>query len=277
MTTRYSRPFNAVLGLVILASPIYAQRPGQDALNRFIAAIPDSQVRRFWQDAARSSGLGSIVGQLVSNGRPVAARRLAQVSFPRQEFRPPRIAQSELADVRPYSSNPITEYRGRYVVTTVEPGHLTGRLDSITTPFELFYKLPENLPLAHVSPGTQLQLQLIDDSYGMSRHRKVFLTSESGTPLLLYYSDGSGTPYRVTLTDPPIQIAQQPSGRGGAFTVSISLAGQSTDGLRAGQRATMGSQGRRYEAVVLESAAGRTDPEAEGDRYHVTILIYALP
>ena len=286
MAIRPWRLLIPLVGLCVLSLRAHSQPIPQDSVSRLIAAIPDSQVRRLLQTAAHSPGLAGVLARMLSYEAPLAARRTTGVAFPLQHFGPPRIPDSALADVRPYSTNPIIGYRGGYVITDTALGRLVGQLDSIATPFQLFYKLPENRKLPNVRPGMRLQLRLIDEAYGMSRHRTVFLTNEAGTPVLLYYSDGGPRPHQFLLTDPPIRITQQTGGRGGrgggggaaASAVNVELGGQAANGLRPGQRGQIEWQGRRFEVVVLESAVSASpNPSAEGDRYHVTVLVSALP
>jgi hypothetical protein len=262
--------------LVLMALPADAQPSSDSALLRILSAIPDSQARRFWRDAARSSDLARMAAQMMSFERPVTPRRIARINPRALQFQPPLIPDSALADIVPFSTNPIAAFRGRFLVTSVARGRVTGRLDNHPTPFELYYKLPASRTLPNVRPGSPLELRLLDDSYGMSRRRRILLKSEAGALLLWYFSDGSNTPYRLRLTDPPILIAQQQREPRSVSTVDFSLGGQSTVSLRPGQSATVTWQGRRYEVVVLESVTGPRSRESEGDAYHVTVLLYAL-
>ena len=272
------RHLEVAVALGVLAFPMHAQTTTRDSLNRLLAVIPDSQLRRLLQTASQSGVSSSLLVRLFSYDTPVVALQTTGVNFPRRQVRPPRIDDSVLADVRPFSTNPIAEYRGGYLVTEAALGHITGRLDSIATPFELYYKLPDNGQLSNIRPGARLQLRLIDDAYGMSLRRTVFLSTATGAPLLLYYSDGGYAPHRLTLEDPPLQITQRQVTADAPYVVVVSLAGQTTRGLRAGERASVATPTQRFNVVTLESAAApRRLPGAEGDSYHVTVLIYALP
>lgn len=267
----------ALLAYVAWPRAAHGQQSRAATVERLIRSIPDERTQQFLRVAAANGLLERVLDVILPQNQFVT-RTNARVPVARQQSNRPRIPASVLADVRPFSETPVIQAAGPFRVLSSRPGLIVGRVADKPDPVELFYKLPENRQVIGVPPNSVLTITLRDETFGMAQHREVTLLAGDGRPLLYFLSDGSPRPYARSVASQTLRIVQQAPDATGRAPVSIAGTGFAPQVIRVGSRTVVGPVGRQSEFVLLESSVpSEASRSSEGDAYHVTILMYALP
>lgn len=248
--------------------------PRASSVDQIIAAVPDSAMKQRWRDAAARGQLPALDSLPVSS-RAVTTRTPAQVVDSPRVPAAPGIQQGVVATVRPFSTRPVTEYAGAYVIASASASAIRGTLEGRQEPFELHYKLPAGAQLIDLAPNAQYQLRVRDEVDNQSIRRELIVTAADRVPVLVYISDGGMRPYTRRFAELPLSITQRPPGPDSIATVIVTLGGASAT-LRPGQRAQLTVGGAAI-GIFLESSywtpSDRVET-AEGDAFHVTLMLY---
>lgn len=250
--------------------------PRVSSVDQIIDAVPDSAMKQRWRDAEARGQLPSF-DSLPAASRGVTTRTPAQVADSPRVPAPPSIQQGVVATVRPFSTRPVAEYVGAYVITSASAAAIRGTLAGRQEPFELHYKLPGGAQLIDIAPNAQYRLRVRDDVDNQSIRRDLILTTADRAPVLVYISDGGMRPYARRFDELPLSITQRAPGRDSVALVTVTLGGASAT-LRPGERGQLTFGGTPI-GVFLESSywtpSDRVET-AEGDAYHVTLMLYRL-
>jgi hypothetical protein len=250
--------------------------PRVSSVDQIIDAVPDSAMKQRWRDAAARGQLPAF-DSLPASSRGVTTRTPAQVVDSPRVAAPTGIQQGVVATVRPFSTRPVTQYAGAFVITSASAAVIRGTLAGRQEPFELHYKLPAGAQLMEPAPNAQHQLRVRDEVDNQSIRRELVLTTADRAPVLVYISDGGMRPYERRFDDLPLSITQRAPGRDSVAPVTVTLGGANAT-LRPGERAQFTVGGVPI-GVFLESSywtpSDRVET-AEGDAYHVTLMLYRV-
>jgi hypothetical protein len=173
----------------------------------------------------------------------------------------------------------MASYRGALIVTTASEGRVAGTFAD-QRPFEILYRLPRQRSLPGVSQGSPHQLEYREAVVDESLRRDVFLSDSAG-PILLYVTDGARTPYRRAIGKLQLVLQQNPpsgdrTGAGaGCSSVTVSYRGSRLTLFPGESRGIAGVGGPvRFYLVSSWWRPQDAGQEAEGDPYHVMVLVY---
>jgi hypothetical protein len=262
----------ACAGLVACSSA--TQQPTRitrvDNVEQIVASIPDSAMRTRWRQAAANGQLPDL-RTLPVPAAPVATRKRVVIHGNEPLPRGLLIPDQAVADVRLVGADTLREYRGPITLRDSTAGRLTGFLSS-RAPVEIQYKLPANQRLM-LMPGTLL-LTYRDDVVNHSLRRELLLTA-SEVPVLMHLNDGSSTPYDRTFREFALRVRQTGQVEQHVSPVEITYRDQQLV-LRLGERKRARDANGEVEFFLLSShylQAGEI-LTAEGDPYHVTLMMY---
>jgi hypothetical protein len=244
------------------------------SVDQLAAASPDSTMKQRWRDAAAKGQIPSL-DSLPRVSTRLTTRTPAQVVDTVRTPVRPTIQQGVVATVRAFSTPPIELYSGAFTVTSATASSIIGSLAGRAEPFELIYKLPDTAQLAQPAPNAPHQLRVRDEVDNQSVRREFILSTNDRVPVLAYISDGGMRPYSRRFAELPLTVTQLAPGADSVSRVTVTLGGASTT-LRPGDRGRLTVGGGPI-GVFVESSYWTPSAQvetAEGDAYHVTLMIY---
>lgn len=245
-------------------------------VDEVLVGVPSPEMRERWKEAEAKGELPP----LDDVPRPEAGDAVATAgagTLKESQHRPkrPEIPAGAPPDVQPFSTVPVTEYRGEFAVEKLGPGLLVGRLEKLERDLELHFKLPGPSQELAVAEDARLQLALRDEVLDTTLQRRIVL-HEAGKATLVFLAEGSDGTYRTTLDELGLTIAQEPTERTPEHPpVRLSLRDRSVT-LAPGERGTLGEGPDALQAIVLESLAQSRAVTVltEGLSNYVRVLVY---
>ena len=179
-----------------------------EALRPILVAVQDSVMAERWLQAYKTDQLPPLE-TFPKTEQVVFQRRVRKIGQDSVIIGNPPVLPPELiATVEPFSRSPIGEYRGDYLVTDLFPERISGRLEKVQQPLDIYYRLPNKQQLP-IEKGARLSLTLFEDLVKEGSFvRIVNLSKDSSNTLLLYIADGSNEPYSKTIKELGLTIEE---------------------------------------------------------------------
>lgn len=257
-----------------------ASPAGGKDIDQFVSGIPDPKMKERWVQADAEGKLPPLDAvEAPAPGQALTAHRPGNIEAAPQPNYRPSLPDGEVASAEVWSSVPVQEYRGPFLLLGAAPDLLAGRLDGKQkdATFEVHFRLPGNTEQVAVEKGTNLQLNYRDRVMDGALQRRIVLHDGKGRVPLLYLAEGSSNPYRTEIKSLGLTITQQGQEPGATPAVTVTRSRGETVTLLPGEQEILGKAENPLRVHLLESIA-RSPQQAmltEGQPYYVRLMIHS--
>ncbi|MBE9561036.1 MAG: hypothetical protein IMF15_09620 [Proteobacteria bacterium] len=241
-------------------------------IDKVTVGIEDNEMRQLWVKADSEGKLPPI------DKIPVPDKRLSQriivaEKIDGQKLNRPSIHESVIADIQPFSTVAITEYKGELQIIENKPGLLIGKIQKLDSQLELYYKLPIKNKVLPLKKKATLQLTLRDDVQDSALQRRIVLSDDGVIAPFVYISEGSNRPYNETIKEIGLKIQQEDKSEHPPVKVTYK---NKTVVVKQGERRKIQIGDKTIEVYLVSSVAINLKEQVlrEGQPYYVRLVIY---